>query len=52
VSNIQIEKITNNGHMDKSKTQAAAIEIPIRGIRIRLFLTSGRCPNRGARIIL
>jgi acetate kinase len=45
VSNIQIEKtITNNGRMNKSNTHAATIEIPIRGIRTRLFWTSGRRP--------
>jgi hypothetical protein len=45
VSNVEIEKtITDNGHMNKSNTQAATIEIPIRGIRTRLFWTSGRHP--------
>jgi hypothetical protein len=28
--------------MDKSNTQAATIEIPVRGIRTRLFWKSGR----------
>jgi hypothetical protein len=42
VSNIQIEKtITNNEHMNKSNTQAAITEIPIRGTQTRLFWTSG-----------
>jgi hypothetical protein len=36
--------ITNNGRMNKSNTEAATIEIPIRGIRTRLFWTSERRP--------
>jgi hypothetical protein len=33
VNNVQIEKtITNNGHMNRSNTQATSVEIPIRGI--------------------
>jgi hypothetical protein len=44
-SNIQREKtITNNGGMNKSNTQAAIIEIPIRGIRTRVFRMSGQRP--------